>query len=502
MADRSRQGEGAEKTTRRTDVIYLMNQDPKNDRLPPHSNEAEQGVLGCCLLAPTEALPKVIERFAGMVVFYDVRHQIIFNALEALQRDNRGIDLITLQQWMRDKGHDEEQVGLAYLSELMGCVPSAENLDYYLPILWEKYLARKAIQTGTEIVSKVFDKQGVNEPMVAEIEEAFERFRRVSERHLAITPQHLKRPYDFAEAYFNYLFHHSQTEPGLVLPFGFPMKIRKHELTLLIGENGAGKSSLIGQIAIVLAKQQWETMKDGKLETEPVKVCIASMEMPAHVTLGIMTRQLLGVQKLDETESGMKRAKAALDWLQQRLVIYDFLGITDWRDLLHAFSYAREHMGCTVGTIDSVMRIGIPDDDYAQQGLAAARFAGFTVKSGMHVVIVSHLNKAEGKIKQRARGSMQWSDNANNLVSVERNEVKQAKIEEVKGELEAGLISREEYDNEMGKAALKKEWDTKFVLHKQRWPGSRQNAARYLFFNHPSLQFHEQADDPVFCYLD
>jgi len=54
----------------------------KVDRLPPHSPEAEQGVLGCILLSPNECMGDCIEKFrAGAEVFYDLRHQTIFTAL-------------------------------------------------------------------------------------------------------------------------------------------------------------------------------------------------------------------------------------------------------------------------------------------------------------------------------------------------------------------------------------------------------------------------------------
>src|SRR5437016_7355380 len=76
----------------------------KADRLPPHSPEAEQGVLGCVLLSPNECLGECISKFkAGAEVFYDLRHQTIFNALVAMYDAREAIDLITLQQRLKDK---------------------------------------------------------------------------------------------------------------------------------------------------------------------------------------------------------------------------------------------------------------------------------------------------------------------------------------------------------------------------------------------------------------
>src|SRR5690242_16008764 len=75
----------------------------KVDRLPPHSAEAEQGVLGCVLLSPNECMGECIEKFkSGDEVFYDLRHQTIFKALVEIYDAREAIDIITLQQRLKD----------------------------------------------------------------------------------------------------------------------------------------------------------------------------------------------------------------------------------------------------------------------------------------------------------------------------------------------------------------------------------------------------------------
>src|SRR6516225_8959183 len=74
------------------------------DRLPPHSVEAEQGVLGCVLLAPKEGVGTCVEKFKrGSEVFYDLRHQSIYEILTEMYDQKEAIDLITLQQKLRDR---------------------------------------------------------------------------------------------------------------------------------------------------------------------------------------------------------------------------------------------------------------------------------------------------------------------------------------------------------------------------------------------------------------
>src|SRR2546428_2827898 len=80
----------------------------KVDRLPPHSLEAEQGVLGCVMLSPHECLGEFIQKFKNILAaFYDLRHQCILDCLIAMYDAKEHIDLITLQQRLKDKNQLE-----------------------------------------------------------------------------------------------------------------------------------------------------------------------------------------------------------------------------------------------------------------------------------------------------------------------------------------------------------------------------------------------------------
>ncbi|MGD0813197.1 MAG: replicative DNA helicase [Verrucomicrobiota bacterium] len=144
---------------------------PKIDRLPPHSIEAEQGVLGCVLLSPHDCMGECIEKLkSGHEIFYDLRHQTLFQTLAEMYDRKEAIDLITLQQRLKNSQQLENVGGLAYLSSLPDAVPSAANLEYYLDIVLEKYLLRKMIQTCTGIVGRVFDYEGQVEALLDEVE--------------------------------------------------------------------------------------------------------------------------------------------------------------------------------------------------------------------------------------------------------------------------------------------------------------------------------------------
>lgn len=141
------------------------------DRLPPHSPDAEQGVLGCVLLSPNECLGECISKFkSGAEAFYDLRHQTIYAALVEMYDQREAIDLITLQQRLKDKKLLEQVGGLTYLMTLPNLVPSAANLGFYTDIVQEKHLLRKMLQTCTGVVSRIYEEEGDVDQLLDEVE--------------------------------------------------------------------------------------------------------------------------------------------------------------------------------------------------------------------------------------------------------------------------------------------------------------------------------------------
>ena len=143
----------------------------KTDRLPPHAPEAEQGVLGCVLLSPNDCLGQCIEKLkAGQDVFYDLRHQTIYTALVEMYDQREAIDVITLQQRLKDRQLLDQIGGIPYLNALQDAVPSAANVTYYADIVQEKFLLRKMIQACTSVVAKVYDYEGEVDVLMDEVE--------------------------------------------------------------------------------------------------------------------------------------------------------------------------------------------------------------------------------------------------------------------------------------------------------------------------------------------
>ena len=139
------------------------------DRLPPHSLEAEQGVLGCVLLDPTLWLPEA-EAKLPMEAFYDLRHRKIFEHMSKLVKSGRALDLLTLTERLIAGDQLEAVGGSAYLAALPEAVPSAANFNYYADILCEKFTQRRMVQTCTEAVSRIYESNGDADQVLDEIE--------------------------------------------------------------------------------------------------------------------------------------------------------------------------------------------------------------------------------------------------------------------------------------------------------------------------------------------
>lgn len=130
------------------------------DRLPPHSPEAEQGLLSCILLAGADVLPMLAERRVSASWFYDMRHSVIYEAAQKLYAANKPVEVISLNQTLKDAGLDEQVGGWPYLNALQDAAPSAANVTYYFDIVKEKWQLRTLLKTCAETAAKVYTNEG------------------------------------------------------------------------------------------------------------------------------------------------------------------------------------------------------------------------------------------------------------------------------------------------------------------------------------------------------
>jgi len=121
---------------------------------PPHSVEAEQGVLGSILISPLQAMPECIEKIS-QDHFYVTAHQTIYSVLVDLWNARKPIDLITFTQTLRDRSLLELVGGAAFVTHLFNFVPTAANVQYYIDIVREKRTLREAQATAVECLRRV-----------------------------------------------------------------------------------------------------------------------------------------------------------------------------------------------------------------------------------------------------------------------------------------------------------------------------------------------------------
>ena len=127
-------------------------------RVPPHSVEAEQSVLGGLLL-DNSAWDRVGD-LLGESDFYRYEHRMIFTAMASLVNVTKPADVITVFEQLQSLGKGEECGGLAYLNALAQSVPSAANVRRYAEIVRERSVLRKLVAASDEIATQAFNPQG------------------------------------------------------------------------------------------------------------------------------------------------------------------------------------------------------------------------------------------------------------------------------------------------------------------------------------------------------
>jgi replicative DNA helicase len=139
-------------------------------RTPPHSVEAEQGVLGSMLISPREAIAECVEKI-NEEYFYVPAHQTIYTALVELWNAGQAIDLITFTQILRDRNLLESVGGAAFVTSLFTFVPTAANVQYYLEIVRDKFILREIISASTESVRRAYEEQDEVNNLLDEVEQ-------------------------------------------------------------------------------------------------------------------------------------------------------------------------------------------------------------------------------------------------------------------------------------------------------------------------------------------
>ena len=139
--------------------------------MPPHSVEAEQGIIGSIILDSQTSLGKCVLKLKKTEgVFYDLRHQTLYEIMVEMYDQKEPVDLITLQQRLRDRKMLDSVGGMEYVTTLADMVPSAANIEYYLDIVADKFVLRRLLNTCTSVAQRVYDHDGETEELMDTVE--------------------------------------------------------------------------------------------------------------------------------------------------------------------------------------------------------------------------------------------------------------------------------------------------------------------------------------------
>ncbi len=165
--------------------LSIIAADPQLEalKLPPHSVEAEQSVLGGALL-DASAWDKIAD-LIGEQDFYRNEHRLIYRHIARLSDQAKPLDVITVAESLENSGELDRAGGLAYLGSLAQNVPSAANIRRYAEIVRERAIMRKLAEVGGDIATSALNPAGRGadqlldeaESKVFEIAEAGERGR-------------------------------------------------------------------------------------------------------------------------------------------------------------------------------------------------------------------------------------------------------------------------------------------------------------------------------------
>src|SRR5262245_7530638 len=135
---------------------------------PPHSVEAEQGVLGSILVDPVTILEakQQIERKH----FFVPQHAMIWDALVKMFDQKKAIDIITVTQELRDQNVLDLVGGAGFVTGLFTFVPTAANIEYYLDTMRDKFVLRETIMTCTEAVRRAYEEQNEVQSLLDEVQ--------------------------------------------------------------------------------------------------------------------------------------------------------------------------------------------------------------------------------------------------------------------------------------------------------------------------------------------
>lgn len=221
-------------------------------RIPPHSKDAEESVLGALLLDRDAII--AVSDFLIPDDFYDERHKSIFECCIELYEERTPIDVLTVAERLKKKKQLKGIGGASYLAELTNRVPTAAHVEHYGRIVKEQSTKRSLMGAASKLLDLSLDEGLAADELLDKAEaEVFS----LTQRHLAKSFTAVKDA--LAESFDRLDELHKQGEGLRGVPTGFKdldntlAGMQKSNLLILAARPGIGKTTLALNIAQNLA---------------------------------------------------------------------------------------------------------------------------------------------------------------------------------------------------------------------------------------------------------
>ncbi len=369
-------------------------------KVPPHSLEAEQSVIGGLLL-DNERWDTVSERVVASD-FYSRPHRHIFEAVKSILEASKPLDLITLSEFLEQREQLEDVGGFAYLADLAKNTPSAANINAYAEIVAERALVRSLIGVANEIADAGYDPQGrssedlldLAESKVFAIAEARtnenegpQNVDNILEKTLERIEMLYKTPQDGVTGVNTGFTDLNKKTAGL----------QGSDLVIVAARPSMGKTTFAMNLCENAAMEQ----------DKPV--LIFSLEMPSEQ---IMMRMLASLSRVDQTkirtgqldDEDWARISSTMGILMEKKNMYidDSSGLTPTEVRSRARRIARERGGLSLIMVDYLQLMRVPslsDNRTLEIAEISRSLKALAKELNVPVVALSQLNRS---LEQRA----------------------------------------------------------------------------------------------------
>jgi replicative DNA helicase len=218
-----------------------------SERVPPHNLEAEQSVLGAMLI-DRDAVAAVANVLSPED-FYADKHQLLYAAVIAIYNRGEPVDLITVQDELRNRGQLDAVGDLPYLTSLVNMVPTTANVQQYAAIVEQKAALRRLQTVARKIVEDCY----VTEDVEATLVEAEKSIFEVTQRRASKGYIHIKDALVTAYGHLEFLYSAKGKTTGI--PTGFrdldqmTSGLQPSDLIIVAARPSVGKTAFVLNIA-------------------------------------------------------------------------------------------------------------------------------------------------------------------------------------------------------------------------------------------------------------